>query len=296
MKNLLIVLICCLPFLSLAQLRVTSEKTGVIGSFAHQDANFSSDNRGELWGLYVYSKAFTTSTNPRIGIYNLTDHNTNYQQIGIKNKVDIQSTSSATSYGILNDAYLYGSGGLSAAIYSRAWTNSGSSGSKIGIYSGIDTTGTGIRYAIYGTGGDYAGYFHGDVVVTGTFTNSSDRDLKEDIKDVEDPVEKFVQIKARTYTLKKDKDKKIHYGFIAQEMETLFPDLVKEFVQLGDPIYVEQEDEDGETRMVEAGRAPEVTYKGINYIELMPILVKVIQQQENKISDLEARIEQLEKK
>ncbi|PHN01892.1 tail fiber domain-containing protein [Flavilitoribacter nigricans] len=254
------------------------------------------DNKSEIWGLYIFNRAFSTSTNGRIGLNILTDHNTDYQQIGIKNRVNVRSTSSAVSYGILNDTYLDGSGSLSAGIYNRAWTSTSSSGAKIGLYTSVGSEGTGPRYALYSSGGTYAGFFSGNVHINGVLVQTSDRDLKEEIQDVEDPSEQFLQIKARKYKLKKEKDKKTHYGFIAQEIETLFPELVREVVSPGEPIYGEQENEEGEMQMTEIGREPDQTYKSINYIELMPILVKVIQQQESKILELQERIEKLEKK
>lgn len=296
MKNFLIVLTFCCPLFAFSQIKVKTDNSASVGPTGHVNALLTVDNKSEIWGHYIFNRAFSTSTSPRIGLNVLTDHNTDYQQIGIKNYTDIQGTSSAVAYGILNDAYLYGSGNFSAAIYNRAWTSTSSSGTKVGLYNSVGSEGTGTRYALYSTGGTYAGFFGGNVHVNGVLTQTSDRDLKEEIEDVEDPSEQFLQIKARKYKLKKEKEKKTHYGFIAQEMETLFPELVQEVVSPGEPIYGEEENEEGELQMTEIGREPDQTYKSINYIELMPILVKVIQQQESQILDLVKRIEKLEKK
>ena len=61
---------------------------------------------------------------------------------------------------------------------------------------------------------------------------------------------------------------KLHYGFIAQDVQKVIPDTV-------------QEDEDG--------------YLSLTYHELIAPLYALVQEQEDRISRLEVRIEQLEK-
>jgi len=73
----------------------------------------------------------------------------------------------------------------------------------------------------------------------------------------------------------KGKDIKGDRGFIAQEFETVFPDLVDEWK---DP--------------APEGEEP---YKSVR-ADLIPILVKAIQEQQQIINDLKARIETLEAK
>lgn len=63
-------------------------------------------------------------------------------------------------------------------------------------------------------------------------------------------------------------DDKLHYGFIAQDVQKIMPDAV-------------QESEDG--------------YLTLTYHELIAPLYALVQEQEDRISRLEARIEQLEK-
>jgi hypothetical protein len=68
-----------------------------------------------------------------------------------------------------------------------------------------------------------------------------------------------MELNPKSYTYKKDKkDKKIHYGLIAQEMEQVYPDLV-------------YNDKGSKT---------------INYVELIPILLL-------KIKDLQEQIDVL---
>jgi hypothetical protein len=66
------------------------------------------------------------------------------------------------------------------------------------------------------------------------------------------------------------------FGFVAQELETVFPELV----------------EDGAAPGV--NREDVINYKGVNYIGMVPVLTKAIQEQQTLINELKKRIEMLE--
>jgi hypothetical protein len=118
-------------------------------------------------------------------------------------------------------------------------------------------------YSIYVPQNLYVdGTIYGNLV--GTVTAPSDIALKENIKDLGlyIDVNKIMELNPKSYTYKKDKkDKKIHYGLIAQEMEQVYPDLV-------------YNDKGSKT---------------INYVELIPILLL-------KIKDLQEQIDVLKNK
>ncbi len=98
---------------------------------------------------------------------------------------------------------------------------------------------------------------------TGVHT-SSDIRLKEDITKIDPETAKhLLPVKFRFKG-----DDKIHYGFIAQDVQKVIPDVV-------------QESEDG--------------YLTLTYHELIAPLYALVQEQEDRINRLEARIEQLEK-
>jgi galactokinase/mevalonate kinase-like predicted kinase len=65
------------------------------------------------------------------------------------------------------------------------------------------------------------------------------------------------------YTFKTDTKKQIHYGFIAQEIEGVYPELVK----IGDS-----------------------GHKTVNYVELIPLLVSQIQAMQKEIDDLKKHL------
>jgi hypothetical protein len=65
------------------------------------------------------------------------------------------------------------------------------------------------------------------------------------------------------FEYKADYNKKKHYGFIAQEFEQVYPDLVKK---------------------------SEIDNKRVNYIELIPLLVSKIQLLQNEINELKDQL------
>ena len=70
----------------------------------------------------------------------------------------------------------------------------------------------------------------GDIEYTGTITDVSDIRLKENIKPLEDYgdlIEKIGSIDTYSFTMKDDEESKVEFGVMAQELETIFPELVK---------------------------------------------------------------------
>ena len=148
--------------------------------------------------------------------------------------------------------------------------------------------------------GRYAGFFYGNVKVTngtinGTLTNSSDERLKEDVEEIADTergedgsvISKLELLTPVSYRYKDmnagkergtyvDKDgkevelpeekpsqvmTKRHFGFVAQELQQVYPDLV-------------YENDNG--------------YLSVNYTELIPILVQSIKELKSEIDELKA--------
>ena len=100
-----------------------------------------------------------------------------------------------------------------------------------------------------------------------TFTSTSDIRLKTNIKPIESAVDKIMQLKPCYYNWKNQDDEKENVGFIAQEVEEILPNLVH---------TIEHPDGDD--------------YKGVNITDLIPYLVKVIQEQTDIINDLQSKI------
>ena len=106
---------------------------------------------------------------------------------------------------------------------------------------------------------------------TTTITAISDQRLKENIRDLDDGLEKVLALKPRKFDWKENKGENIKNarGFIAQELELVFPDMVTNWI-----------DEPPE------GEEP---YKAVN-ANLIPTLVKAIQEQQALIQQLQTDV------
>ena len=106
--------------------------------------------------------------------------------------------------------------------------------------------------------------------VTGDYTAVSDERLKKNIEPVEDVLAKLNTLQPKKYHfLENSNSDEKHYGFIAQDLEKIFPELVS----------VTADDGDGM-----------VDLRMVSYTELIPILVKAIQEQQKQIEELQIKI------
>lgn len=150
-----------------------------------------------------------------------------------------------------------------------------------------------VNYAIYGDGIDYgygtyhAGYFNGDVTVTGAFHHTSDKKLKKNIAKFDYPAMTIVsKLNPVSYEFKTE-DPALkgfqlpsgkRYGFIAQELQQVLPQLVK---QTTHPAQI-----DREGNLIRE----KIDYLSVNYVEIIPILTKAIQEQDAKIKELQNQL------
>jgi|GEM_PF-2468267 len=149
-------------------------------------------------------------------------------------------------------------------------------------------TNTGILGAAAGANFNNAGEFYGDVYVSGILTQASDRKLKKNIADIQTTsLSKLMQLKPKSYEFRTGEYSYMnlaegtHYGFIAQELQTVIPALVKKkMVKTIIP----------ENKNVE-GLAPVYNeINSVNYTELIPILTAAIQEQQMQIELLKKEI------
>jgi trimeric autotransporter adhesin len=183
---------------------------------------------------------------------------------------------------------------IAVGAYAQNGTASASANFGIVGLSTSTTSSSGTNYGIYTSASNgttnYAGYFDGDVTVTGTFTNPSDLSLKSDVNNLNGaltilnrlhPVSYFYNRKDNSYIKLPEN---LQYGFIAQELEKVLPELVK--VQKHPVKTVNNANSN-------SSLPDEVTYKGINYIGMIPLLTKGIQEQQLEIEMLKKEIELL---
>jgi hypothetical protein len=108
-----------------------------------------------------------------------------------------------------------------------------------------------------------------------TVQSLSDARLKENVRNATEGLEVINALRPVRFDWKAGfgNDRKNQLGFIAQEVETVFPDAVSEWSKT-----------DGETE----------AYKTVGPGAIIPVLVKAIQEQQALINDLRARVAALE--
>lgn len=212
--------------------------------------------------------------------------------VGINNnnpnfKLDVAGTSipvNAVTTGPTNADHAYqgvGTGGIGwvGNNFSGLWAN-GTAPGAYGVYATPGFNGIGVMGIQNGPGG-YGVLCQGNGGYTGTWTLVSDAKFKKDFVGIDNALDKIKLLNPTTYLLKKDDYKMMQfpserqYGFIAQELEKVFPTLV------------------------EAGKIPgtspeaSMEYKSVNYIGMIPVLTKAIQEQQKQIEDLKKIVQDL---
>ena len=136
----------------------------------------------------------------------------------------------------------------------------------------------------------WGGLFQNDLGYTGFFGSASDLKIKKNINTIADARSIINNLRGVSYEHRLDEfpglglKAGLTYGFIAQEVETILPAIVKEKIIPNMSLR-----SDG----VDAGS---VSLKTVGYTEVIPILVEALKEQDKVIVDLLKRIEALEKK
>ena len=107
-------------------------------------------------------------------------------------------------------------------------------------------------------------YIPGDLFVDGSIISPSDINLKTNISLLDVNItDKLMNLKPSSFVFKDDLSRHIHYGFIANELENEYPELVQS--------------------------KPDIKYsklKSVNYLEIIPLLVHKIQIMQKEIDEL----------
>ncbi|HBG69793.1 MAG: hypothetical protein A2W93_00250 [Bacteroidetes bacterium GWF2_43_63] len=187
----------------------------------------------------------------------------------------------------------YGIGGYFVGGYRGVYGSSIGTGAAYyyGVRGIAESTGAGHTYGVYGSattvgGTAYGVYCSGNGAYTGTWTDVSDAKFKSNVADYnENALLKIMLLRPVSYTMKTAEypfmgfEPGTQVGFIAQEVKIIFPNLVENGAHPG-----ESKDD------------PAIEYEGLNYIGMIPILVKGMQEQQAEIELLKDEIKLLKNK
>ena len=169
-----------------------------------------------------------------------------------------------------------GTGHGSGGIISETETHNGNAGIRFRTngtdrwsITTIGTNGEKLRIRDSDAGADRinitsTGAFHVSNDVVAFSSTPSDRKLKTNVKDIEYGLDTIMKLKPKQYDWKKDNRKDI--GFIAQEVEEVIPEIVKDNEWFDDKI------------------------KTMDYEKLTAVLIKAVQQQQEQINKLEEKL------
>ncbi|MCA1761425.1 MAG: tail fiber domain-containing protein [Cryomorphaceae bacterium] len=135
-----------------------------------------------------------------------------------------------------------------------------------------------------------AGYFAGDVVVTGAALGPSDENLKTSIESLNGQTyESLINLPVHNYFFSQEDNglnlpEVEQYGFIAQEVDEVFPNIVKSF---DSPVM---HDEDGEIEK------ESISFKSLNHQLLIPLLIDAYKIQDTEISANQEKLNNLKER
>ena len=157
--------------------------------------------------------------------------------IGVHNKTD--ETPNPENFSYQNTAFVIGNGGFDSQ----------------GNYVGTSDTFSNAFEVL----------FDGTTTIAGDLSINSDARLKANIISLGSTLAKVLQIDGKSYTMKKDENKKQKIGVLAQDIEKVFPELVSESNGI----------------------------KSVNYQGLVPVLINALKEQQTEIDTYRDEVSEL---
>lgn len=246
------------------------------------------------WGGGIYSEGsivgvtgIGTASGSNVGLWGISSGT------GIYGNSAVYADASATDqYGLASGVYANassgGESGTSQGVFASGSTG-GDNSTAFGVYATAggyadNTTGYGIYADGYGTANSWSAYFPGNVFVGGYFDNSSDLMLKKNIRSLDGGLNKVMAMKPKVYEMKTDEYKEFlslpsgdRFGLIAQELETVIPNLVH-----ANTAPARLTPEERKNHVKKAG----LKFKSVDYMGLIPVLIQAIQEQQAEIEAL----------
>ena len=126
---------------------------------------------------------------------------------------------------------------------------------------------------------NYAVYANGNLAYTGSLIHVSDQKLKKNVLTLNKALDKIMQLKPSVYEYRTNEFGRMnlaggkHFGFIAQDLQKVLPELVS------NNLFPAQYDEKHNKLQ------DEIHYLGVNYEEMIPVIVEAMQEQQKQIEE-----------
>jgi hypothetical protein len=155
------------------------------------------------------------------------------------------------------------------ATYEGSWKYGGSG--KAAIIQFSDGTISTLTTTASGSAGGAISWSSGPYVANGgtSWTSSSDERLKNITGEIENALDKVGQLRAAKFTWKADKSNKAQVGLIAQDVQAVLPEVVNSTA------YIMDDDTE---------------YLGINYDQVIPLLVASIKELKAELNTVKAEL------
>lgn len=232
-----------------------------------------------LYGLDVYTTSTDVSnpyTGARVRMEAISDKTITGLFVAARSKPENQGTSN----------YI--------GIYATA--DRGTTGENIGVWGSsgaVSSRNIGVKGTGLGTG-NFGGYFEGALHVTGQISSTngtivlSDQQFKTNINALNNASSIINQLQPKVYNLDSVNfsqfgfDNKQHMGLIAQDVELILPNLVSNNVILA------------QTDSLGNEITPQVNYKGLNYQELIPLMIAGMKEQQSELHTKDSLLNNLQ--
>jgi Chaperone of endosialidase len=253
----------------------------IAGYFKNNDKTTSATTSFKKHALLGICNGLSTS-DPQISLFALMNvggefqaDNSEQYNIGV---IGLGGLNPDVNYGNHNIGGYFESGNANyenIAVYALA--TSGIASSSYGIYAYGDVAGCSTGTCPYA-----AGYFDGDLYHSGGIFTTSDSKFKSNIISLENSISIIKSLNPVSFKFNTAQYPKMNLpvndqkGLIAQELQTVLPELVKEFKAPSLP--------DGNGGFDTTGRSQ--SFLSVNYVGLIPYLIGAIKEQQQMIDSL----------
>lgn len=263
---------------------IGSVNVGAVG-FATQNTNYNLGIRGRVYG--------TAGARINVGAQGMAEVNAEGGNVGVESYARNSQTQNTGYF-----ASVHGS----ADNYGMRMYVSRDGSKSIGAEIHADTALYlhGYTFSHYGATFNGNVQVNGNLAYSGSLTNTSDRNLKENVRSLDNALGVVMQLRPTSYTFRGNGNYNglalstgQRYGLIAQEVESILPALVQNNVHRYEEVIADGEGvaPGGEAKTV----TREMEYKSLNYTEMIPFLIKAMQEQQEMIEKLQKEIEDLKR-